>query len=463
VIWLNAIAWIGATAAAAPLLIHLLVRRRARQFLFPTLRFVAPTRLAAIRRHVIEDLPLLAVRAAILIAAAAGLAGPLMLTPARHHTWNSRIVRAVVLQSSSPLTSPVPAGGGVQPAPPDLSALPDAYRTELFDSRAGLQDGLARAAAWLDAAPPARRELVIAAPLTVGSLDRTHLDMLPDGIGLRLIRTGLLPASHTVTGPSVLAVNARDTAVSEIRSRTIQLNGASTSVRETAARAGTQPFVRIVAPENERRSMEAALMAVLSNGVTLPPADRRAVVASAGAPELTAPDQTTPIRRDDKTWLAEAVATLASDEELRAAARQVSGFLEERFRQAPWHALADGGDGRPLIAAAPTLDDLIVVTAAPAADIVTPILIRAVFKALAAPHNLTDEEILPIPETTLRAWERAPGDAALPHFSSIESDDRRWLWGAALALLGLESWLRRKRPDRAANGEFPTESHVRVA
>ena len=68
--WLNPSALFGLAAVAVPVLIHLLVQRRAERFAFPTLRFLQPTRLAAIRRHVLEDLPLLVVRVALLAAGA---------------------------------------------------------------------------------------------------------------------------------------------------------------------------------------------------------------------------------------------------------------------------------------------------------------------------------------------------------------------------------------------------------
>ena len=286
-IWLNAVAWVGAFAIAAPLLIHILVHRRARRFPFPTLRFIAPTRLAAVRRHVLEDLPLLAARAGVLIAATAALAGPLLLTPARQHTWNTRIVRAVVLQSLAPPAGTVPATAGVNSQPPGLSGLPDAFRTQTFDTGENLQDGMARAVAWLDAAPPARRELVIAAPLTLGSLERTHLDEVPAGVGIRLIRTGRLPASRTVTGPSVLTVDPRDgrpggNPRSNDRS---QRRRDSCAASRDCSRC-TDGRDALLRPGTSGGQMEAALTAVLSNGVTLPAADRHAVVALASAPAL---------------------------------------------------------------------------------------------------------------------------------------------------------------------------------
>ena len=60
-IWLNPAAWAALIAVAAPILIHILVQRRAKRTMFPTLRFVEPTRLAAIRRHLLEDFLLLAI------------------------------------------------------------------------------------------------------------------------------------------------------------------------------------------------------------------------------------------------------------------------------------------------------------------------------------------------------------------------------------------------------------------
>src|SRR6266852_3757250 len=107
--WLNPSALFALAALAAPILIHILIQRRAERFPFPTLRFLQPTRLAAIRRHLLEDLPLVAVRVAVIAVAVAALAGPLMLTAARRQAWDRRIVRAVVTDTV----------GGIPPAGTD--------------------------------------------------------------------------------------------------------------------------------------------------------------------------------------------------------------------------------------------------------------------------------------------------------------------------------------------------------
>src|SRR5262249_34864526 len=105
VIWLNPAVLFALLAVAVPVLIHILVQRRAERFAFPTLRFLRPTRLAAIRRHVIDDVVLLAIRAAIIAAAVAAVAGPLLVTTARRAAWNRRIVRAVVAAAPMPAES----------------------------------------------------------------------------------------------------------------------------------------------------------------------------------------------------------------------------------------------------------------------------------------------------------------------------------------------------------------------
>src|ERR1700704_1365916 len=98
--WLNPSALFALAAVAAPILIHILIQRKAERFPFPTLRFLQPTRLAAIRRHLIEDWPLLAIRVALLAAAAAALAGPLIVTSARRQAWDRRVARAIVTVDS---------------------------------------------------------------------------------------------------------------------------------------------------------------------------------------------------------------------------------------------------------------------------------------------------------------------------------------------------------------------------
>ena len=195
ILWQSPAALFALAAIAAPVLIHILVHRRAETFAFPTLRFLQPTRLAAIRRHVLEDAPLLAVRAAILVTAVVALAGPLVVTPARRHAWDQRVVRAVVRDADA-----AAAQSGVG------SVEETALRREF--TAASLRDGIHRAIAWLESSPPARRELVVASRFPVGSITAADIATIPAVIGIRLERAGTLPATQTVDAGRVLEANA---------------------------------------------------------------------------------------------------------------------------------------------------------------------------------------------------------------------------------------------------------------
>jgi hypothetical protein len=71
---------------------------------------------------------------------------------------------------------------------------------------------------------------------------------------------------------------------------------------------------------------------------------------------------------------------------------------------------------------------------------------------------------------TLARWSRAPGQSPADA-KPVDERDRRWLWGATLALLGVEQLLRRSRArerderpsmDRPSDGTAGAED-VRVA
>lgn len=181
--WLNPSALFALVAVAAPILIHILIQRKAERFPFPTLRFLQPTRLAAIRRHVLEDVVLLALRIAILALAAAALAGPLLITAARRQAWDRRVVRAVVIEEARAFK------------PND---------TDRVFETTSLADGIRRATLWLDTTPPARREILIASPFPIGSITPADIAAVPGDIGVRFERTGSLPATRTVAAGRLL-------------------------------------------------------------------------------------------------------------------------------------------------------------------------------------------------------------------------------------------------------------------
>jgi len=456
-IWLNPLAWIALAALAAPILIHILVQRKAERLPFPTLRFIQPTRLAAIRRHVLDDAALLAIRAAILASAVAALAGPLLVSASRREAWNARVVRAVVTDNPD---------GARRLQPGDST-----FKTQTFATRS-LPDGIRHARAWLDAAPPARREIVIVSPLALGSITLEDVAAIPAEIAIRFERAGTLAAERTIAGGHVLAAepdpsvaqrlerdsssasgSARAASRAEGFSRasavrpiilqhTVALNGHATSVVEAVVPVSGSFPIDVVGDVSAR----PAIAAVLSQRVWATPADRHARLVLVGKTV----DETAVARAGAiaQPWMADAVGRIAQDDDLQSAAAGTEvGLVDARFRTAPWITVAFASDGHPLAAAAGSPAGLVVVSAAASSDIVTPLLLRAIAGGLADPPDLRAAEVIPIPDAQLQAWTRPAVPVVVPRLDTVERDDRRWLWGLVLILLGVESWVRRSRRD----------------
>ena len=483
-LWLNPSALFALAAVAGPILIHILIQRRAERLPFPTLRFLQPTRLAAIRRHVLDDIVLLAVRVGLLAAAVAALAGPLLVTAARRQAWDRQIVRAVVADTvGAELAPPAPAL-----APP--SGADQGRPLQRTFETASLADGIRRAILWLDVAPPARREIVIASPFPIGSMTQADVDAIPADIGVRCERTGTLPGTRTVPAGRLLTPGG-------VHARDVTLAGDQTSVRDVPAGDPMVWPIEVVSSKAGQPAIDAAVAAVLSQRVWAAPRDRRArlVLIDMAQPPTTdvAQPPTTDGAQAPKTdgaqapktdvaqafrptigdglsdvssiqqpWIADAIARIADDRDLReAAARVATGLSVARLAAAPWQVLASSADGRPLAIAAGSANRLVVASAAPASDVATPVLLRSIANAIAVIPDLQPAEVVPIADALLRQWSRPSTPPASPRIETVDQDDRRWLWLAALCLLVLEMWIRRARPADASHG--PRREDARVA
>lgn len=240
--------------------------------------------------------------------------------------------------------------------------------------------------------------------------------------------------------------------------------GDRTSVRETLSSTAEAWPIDVMARPADRAAVDAAISAVRSQHVWTAAADRRAHLALVGtavdvtatdvtAKNVTATDVAQPFRAAitgtaaiRQPWMANAVADMAGDRDLTAAATRVAaGLADARFGSAPWQILAAAADGRPLAAAAGSANGLLVVSAAPAADVATPVLIRSMANAIAAIPDLRSAEVIPIADPLLQRWSRPAAPVTAPRIETVERDDRRWLWLAVLALLLLEMWVRRAR------------------
>lgn len=439
-VWLNPAVLFLLATAAAPILIHLLVQRRAEPFAFPTLRFLRPTRLAAMRRRVLDDLPLLFVRCAILAAAAAALAGPLIVTSGRRAAWNRRVVRAVVADAEGGAARGL--AGGV-------------FRAQEF-SGPSLRDGVRRAIAWLEKAPPGRRELVVVSRFPVGALAAVDLAAVPRDVAIRLERNGTLPLSRSVPfGRVVSSTGTID--------RGLTLDGASTIVREHAGEPSSDVWpVEVVAASDAKTIVDAAIDAVRAGRVWAASPDRRARLIVLDGAAVGVPADATPV---SVPWMADAIARIAGDADVQMAARRVVKSQTERepaggrLPSGPWLPVARASDGTPIVAAAASAGRLAVVTSVPASKVAMPILLRAVVNALADVPDLQHAEVAAIPDADLRAWSRPAVSPPATPLRNVDADDRRWLWGASLLLLALEAWMRRAKR-RGASLEGGQVQHV---
>jgi hypothetical protein len=293
----------------------------------------------------------------------------------------------------------------------------------------------------------------------------------------------------------------------EQRERAIDLDGARTSVRDTAAQPVTALPIEIDASPDARPIVDAAVAAVLSRRVLAPVPGRTArIVVAPAAPRASTSAAARAHAAVTVPWIAAAIARITDDPDLQRT----------------------DANGQPVVIATTDGTRLIVTSTARAVDPITALAVRAVFSALAAQASpvataasppqgssepsrsdarrspasprvrpsspgdagdtappsagrngvedsrgdprhsnnprranaspgpsLADRETLAIPDVDLRAWERPASDVRLEQstLSSIEHDDRRWLWAAVVALLAVETWLRRSRRDGTAAEE----------
>ena len=168
-------------------------------------------------------------------------------------------------------------------------------------------------------------------------------------------------------------------------------------------------------PPSERPAVDAAVAAVLSQRVWAAPPDRRArswFCSTVGAERC--PQHVEVCRLSgaaiQQPWMADAVARIARDRRSargrRARRRRV--WPTRDSSAAPWQTLASAADGRPLAVAAGSANGLVVVTAAPASDVATPVLLRSIANALAPPLDLQRAEVVPIADAVLQRWSRPP-------------------------------------------------------
>lgn len=244
--------WLLAAAAAVPVVIHLLERNRSRRLSFPSLRFLESTRLSSTRFRRLQDIPLLCLRVAIVLAAVMALAQPVFITPARQDAWSRRTARAVVVDEGS-------------------ASAEDELRSAAVGAafaRERASDAIRDAVRWLKGQEPPVHELVVLSSFRRGAVAPADLAHVPETVGIRLVR-----ASNGT------AVRERETARLELRdeglvrvTERLTLAPSASQLEMVRVEPVREPPIAVTAPDEDRARAEAALRAVLRRGVRLPPA-----------------------------------------------------------------------------------------------------------------------------------------------------------------------------------------------
>ena len=192
--WQNPAALWALPLAAVPVIIHLLRTHHARRVAFPSIRFVPSSRTAAVRMRLPSDVLLMLLRVGIVALAIGAAAGPILLTDARIQAWDARTARAVVVDVSDSMRAPdgsgqAPERVAAEAAQAELDSAASSRRFEVR-RRNEMDEALTRASRWLQASPPARREIVVISDFHHGVWQPADAASVPDGVGLRLIPVG---------------------------------------------------------------------------------------------------------------------------------------------------------------------------------------------------------------------------------------------------------------------------------
>ncbi len=386
--WVAPWAFAGMVAVAAPILVHWLARQQSVRVRFPTLQFLTHTPPVSVRRHHIQDWPLLLVRIAIVALAVAAFAQPVWVRPAAPA---ARPARAIVLDTSVSLQrtrADGRVGTVVAQEAADALAAEGGPRARILPA-ADLPAGIRRASAWL-AQQPEPRELVVVSDLQVGALLAADLEVLPPDAGVRLVLIALEGAVPTAPAHQTRAVLRMSARVADAR----VLAAAQAAAMSLAAPEGT-------------------------TAVTGADAGPDVHIIFADAPD--AATLRTSARDVDSPALFARVAAIEAQ-------RRRLGF---DTRGTQWRAIGN---------------DLAVFMDIEPGSLESAGLMAAILRADPSEVALAEREPETIASAVWGGWQReaTPGAESRP---DTEASDGRWVWALVLVLLGVETWLRRQPLD----------------
>ena len=443
--WLNPLALLGIVALGVPILIHLFGRRVARRVKFPSLRLMGEAMPTPATRSVPSDLLLLVVRCAIVLAAVLALAHPLFPT-SRRSREAQRPVRVILVDTSASMRRLTSTASAVEVARLRGRALLDSSRQGIIVESANPGASLTGAASWLES-QAGRREVVVVSDFQAGALHDGQVAALPADIGVRLERVE--------SSDRLLATDAGMVAIDSM-----SVDSSGTYASWAGDRVDTLPLPAMLGSAEELARVHADTTAIRSLfRRELKRTDRVAVVFP-NHPERTALANESALL--DGPWQGNLLVALRRNHmlaEVMRTATLVNGC------SLPGTVVVSNGSGAPVAsmsrARAGVPHEILLFTCAEAGSLGAMGLLASLASALDSVPPLTELEPLLLPDELLQRWQRAPVTSE-PRGPDETSPDGRWLWLAALVLLGVEEWLRRRSPRRAAKAE-PEVARARVA
>jgi hypothetical protein len=426
VTWLNPWAWVGLAALAVPVAIHFLTRAQPRPLPFPTLRFLTVATTSAMRRRMLRDRALLAVRMGILAAVVAALAQPYVATAGRRAAGASTVARAIVIDTSASMNRTTADGRhGIDLARERARTLePAAASTTTIDANV-LGDGIAEGVTWL-ARRGGRGELAVVSDFQAGSVSASDLSRVPASMGVALVKIDV-PAVSSTVGPST-RVGTR------LWTPHLTLDASRTSVTWTTAEgSNSRSTVRVVGAPADTAVITTATAAADALGVPEEPAAHPVVIELAGAPAPAAP------RAIDAPWMFDAIERIRTDAALQAAAQSVTAKANEASALS---VVARDAAGTPLVAAGTRGGDLVLHDST-SDPLFLAALIRAADNSSRDASAIRELEPTSIAPEVLAGWQRPLPSSGAPAPDDPTASDGRWFWLAALALFGVETWMRR--------------------
>jgi hypothetical protein len=443
----NPWAWIGAVALALPIAVHLLRRHRATRRPFPTLRFLPDARVVAVRRHRPTDVPLMLIRLAVVAAAVMALAQPFWRNASAARAVAPGLSRAVVVDRSPRMAQPSDDGRpGVERAAAEMSRLGGATNQIVVDA-IDIRAALAAAIGWA-ARQTGDREIVVISSFAAGSVNAADAATVPPGVGLKLISIVL----NLSTQSAGLPLDARsDRGASQSVTPRLTLGPEETAVSWATAPAAPSASIDWRVRPEDVAGLATATGAALDVGAPARAADRPVLVVLPGAADRAS--LSTGARAIDTPWMFDVVRALSEDRLLisvsrttTAASADVPSIFTPIVRDEAGNTVLAGARA----GSAPA--QLLLLSNAPAATLFTAALSTAIAGATRA-GTWSALEPASISRDELTRWERPTG-STVPASPAVEGAPLgRWLWVAALILLGLEWWWRR-RPEPVATSSL---------